>query len=322
MEIAPRIHRIAWLFSGRIVCSYLLVGDERVLLVDTGIDATPNEAILPYLARIDVGLAALSYVLISHADLDHMGGNAALKAHAPNALFLCHELDRAMIESTDRLMRDRYSSYAADHGIDYSDERKAWIRTNVRAVPIDIGLQGGERLRLARDWHVEILHTPGHSSGHLSVYDPQSRVLVIADATQWNAVVRQDGTPAFPPQYRSVDPYLASLQRFQGMAIETLLTSHYPVYSGAAVAEFLAESRVFVDRLDAATRDQLQRASAPQTTRELIELLSPQVGQWPASASTALVYPLLGHLERLQWLGFVATGRQNGLITWRWREGT
>jgi glyoxylase-like metal-dependent hydrolase (beta-lactamase superfamily II) len=322
MEVAPRIHRIEWPFGERVVCSYLFVGDERVLLVDTGIDRTPHEAIVPYLARIDVGLSRLSYVLISHADLDHMGGNAALKEHAPNALFLCHELDRPMVESVERLIRDRYGEYAADHAIDDSDERKAWIRTNVRPVPIDVGLQGGERLRLARDWRVDVLHTPGHSPGHLSVYDPRSRALVMADAIQWSAVVRRDGTPAFPPQYRSVDPYLASLQRFQGMEIATLLTGHYPVYAGAAVAEFLAESRAFADGLDAATRACLQDAPSPLTTRELIEILSPGVGWWPASANPLLAFPLLGHLERLRRLGFVTTERQNGLIAWRWRKGT
>jgi glyoxylase-like metal-dependent hydrolase (beta-lactamase superfamily II) len=320
MEVAPRIHRIEWPFDERIVCSYLFVGDERMLLVDTGIDRTPNEAIVPYLAASDVGLSRLSYVLISHADLDHMGGNAALKELAPNALFLCHEFDRAMVESTERLIRDRYGAHAVDHAIDDSDERKAWIRSNVRTVPIDIGVQGGERIRLARNWHVDILHTPGHSLGHLSVYDPQSRALVIADATQWHAVVCKDGTPAFPPQYRSVDTYLASLQRFQAMGIETLLTGHYPVYAGAAVAEFLAESRAFVDRLDAATCACLQDASSPLTTRELIEILSPRVGQWPASANVLLVFPLLGHLERLRRFGFVATERRNGIVAWRWRR--
>src|SRR5262249_28666449 len=118
MEVAPRIHRIEWRFGDRVVCSYLFVGDERMLLVDTGIDSPPSEAIVPYLGRIDIGLARLSYVVISHADLDHMGGNAALKEHAPNALFLCHELDRAMVESTERLIRDRYGEHAADHAID------------------------------------------------------------------------------------------------------------------------------------------------------------------------------------------------------------
>src|SRR5262245_16369113 len=126
MEVAPRIHRIEWIFGDRVVCSYLFVGDERVLLVDTGIDSTPKEAILPYLARIGVGLSSLNYVLISHADLDHVGGNAALKVRAPNARFLCHELDRAMVESTERLICDRYGAYAVDHAIDDSDERKAW----------------------------------------------------------------------------------------------------------------------------------------------------------------------------------------------------
>jgi glyoxylase-like metal-dependent hydrolase (beta-lactamase superfamily II) len=260
----------------------------------------------------------IDYVLISHADLDHMGGNATLRDLAPNALFLSHTLDRTWIESIDLMIEERYGEFAADHGIADSEETKAWTRATARGVPIDLALTGGERLRLGPDWSVEVLHTAGHSRGHLSVYDPRSRSAVIADATLWNAVLTKTGEPAFPPTYRYLDTYLASLHRFQGMAIDTLLTSHYPIYRGPAVTEFLAESRAFADRVEAALREELSSAIAPRTTRELIALLSPRLGRWPESASPFLVFPLIGHLERLQQYGLIAAERRDGLIAWRW----
>src|SRR5262249_55093497 len=88
-----------------------------------------------------------------------------------------------------------------------------------------------------------------------------------------------------------------------------------------AVAEFLAESRAFADRLDAATRDCLQDASSLLTTRELIGIISSKVGGWPASANMLLVFPLLGHLGRRRRSGFVTAGGQNGFRGGRWREG-
>jgi glyoxylase-like metal-dependent hydrolase (beta-lactamase superfamily II) len=163
-----------------------------------------------------------------------------------------------------------------------------------------------------------VLHTPGHSRGHLTVYDPRSRTAVITDATLWNAVLTKTGEPAFPPTYRYVDTYLATLHRFQGMMIDTLLTSHYPIYRGAEVAEFLGESRAFADRFDEAVREELQSTSGPRTTKELIAALSPRLGRWPDSASPALAYPLIGHLERLQQYGLVRTVRRDGLIAWAW----
>ncbi|MBI2942236.1 MAG: MBL fold metallo-hydrolase [Chloroflexi bacterium] len=319
MEVAPGIHRIETPLGDRVACLYLLVGDERALLVDTGIDATPRESLLPYLTAQGIRPEQIGYVLISHPDLDHLGGNASVRELIPTALFLCHDLDRWLSESIERVIQERYGEFAADHGIAESEESNAWVRANARCVSIDVGLTGGERIRLGPDWHVEVLHTPGHSRGHLSVHDPRSRSTIIADAILWNAVLTRDGAPAFPPTYRYVDTYLASLHRLQGMPIDTLLTSHYPVYRGAAVAEFLGESRVFADRVDGALRDELRGARTTRTTRELIETLSPRLGGWPAAAASALAFPLVGHLERLLQHGLVETERHDGLIAWRWR---
>jgi glyoxylase-like metal-dependent hydrolase (beta-lactamase superfamily II) len=247
-----------------------------------------------------------------------MGGNAAMRDLVPRALFVCHDLDRPLIESIDRMIEERYGEFAADHGLADSDELKASYRAIARGVPTDLTLTGGEKIRLGPGWDVEVLHTPGHSRGHISIHDPRGHAVVIADAALWNAVLTKEGKPAFPPTYRYVDTYLATIQRLQGMPIETLLTSHYPVYRGSAVAEFLGESRAFAERFEEALRDELRRSSAPRTTRELIAELSPRVGTWPASAAPALAFPLMGHLERLHQFGIISAGRREGLVTWRW----
>jgi glyoxylase-like metal-dependent hydrolase (beta-lactamase superfamily II) len=317
MEVAPGIHRIETPLGNRVLCVFLFAGDEHMLLVDTGLDATPRAAIIPYIEAAGLEVRRMRYVLTTHADFDHMGGNAALREIAPTVIFMCHELDRPMIEDVDRLIAQNYSQFRVDHGIDESDDAKAAIRANARGVPIDLSLAGGERLRLGADWTVEILHTPGHTRGHLSVYDPRSLTAVITDTALWHGLVTAEGAPAFPPTYRFVDAYVASTQRLQGLRINTLLTSHYPVQAGAVVQEFLAETRTYVDRVDAALRDELRRGGAVKTTRELIDALGPRLGEW--ADNTYLVYPLVGHLERLQHYGPVEATRQDGLVVWRWR---
>ncbi|MEZ4868681.1 MAG: MBL fold metallo-hydrolase [Caldilineaceae bacterium] len=317
MEIAPGIHRIEAPLGERFVAVYLLVGQEDALLIDTGMDDTPGQCIAPYLDQIGLAPSKIRYVLTSHADFDHTAGNASLKEMAPGALFLCHPLDQAMVEDIELMISARYGEFAADHGIDEPEAGKEFIRNSSRHVPVNLTVCGGETIRLGADWQVAILHAPGHSRGHLTVHDQRSRSLIICDATLGNAVLFKNGKPAFPPTYRYVDSYVATMNRFRGMQVETLLTCHYPIYRGASVAEFLAESRAYVDRVDQALLGALAGATPAPTLRELCTTLSPILGEWPTTASDYLAFPLYGHLERLLQYGAITTGRRGGLMTFQ-----
>jgi glyoxylase-like metal-dependent hydrolase (beta-lactamase superfamily II) len=316
VEVARDVHRIETPLGERINCLYLLAGAEAGLLFDTGIDPTVREALPAYLDDIGFDPARIRFVVNSHCDWDHTGGNGAVRELAPNALLMCHELDRPRIEDLDRLIDERYGEFRDDHGIDEPDETKAFIHDNARVVPIDVGLRGGEVLHLGDGWRVEVMHTPGHSWGHVSIHDPRSRSVAIGDATLWNAVLFADGSPAFPPTYRYVDTYLATIHRFQGMELDRVLTSHYPVYAGDQVGEFLAESRAYVDRVDAALSAALR--DTPRTMRELTEELGDDLGAWPKEAHEYLVHPFGGHLERFEQHGDVERERGDGHVVHRW----
>lgn len=319
MEVVPRIHRIEAPFGERFVCMFLLVGQTHSLLIDTGTDSMPGEFLVPYLEEIGVEAGAIRYVINTHADFDHIAGNRSVRELCPDAVFMCHALDLDMTEDIECMIEQRYSEYEADHGIGDGDEAKEFVRSATRTTPIDVLLQGGETIRLGPDWCVDILHTAGHTYGHLSVNDASSKTLIIADATLYNAVLQADGQPAFPPTYRYVDTYVASMQRFMGMDVNTMLNSHYPVYKGAEIGEFLGESRAFVERVDEGLAQALQGAEGGRTLRQLIDELSPKLGQWPAEAAPYLSFPLLGHLERLVQHGTVESGRRDGLMTFNWK---
>lgn len=316
MEVAPGIHRIEAPLGERFVAMYLLVGDECSLLIDTGMDRMPYDYLLPYLDEIGVPATQIRYVLNSHADYDHTAGNASMKEIAPQAVFMCHVLDKPMIDDLDVMIRDRYSEFEADHGIGETEQSKQYIRDNARHIPTDIGLRGGETIRLGAAWTVEVLHTPGHSRGHLTVWDARSGTLIICDATLFNAVLYKNGRPAFPPTYRYVDSYVATMNRFAGMPANRMLTSHYPIYRGAVIAEFIAESRAYVDRVDEALLNALADGKA-YTMRELIDKLNTSLGEWSEEAGVYLVFPFAGHLERLVQYGAVTTDRRADLLTYR-----
>lgn len=296
MEIAPGIHQIPCLFGGgRLVYVYLLVGDHAAMLVDTGCAHNPQQDILPYLASIGFDPARLTYILITHSDLDHQGGSAPMKAAAPGALLLCHELDRPWVESTEALIAGRYAQFEADHDIGYGDAGKDGIRAQTLSAPLDLTLSGGERFRLGADWYVEAVHTPGHTWGHTAVYDPRSRTLISGEATMWTHIPNADWTPAMP--------------------IDLLASAHWPNQTGPDVAAFIQTSRDYC--LDVEARLLELARSRSFTLREAIDTLGPKLGSWPLAANQDFSYGMLGNLARLTQRGLLQTSRSaDNRIVW------
>jgi glyoxylase-like metal-dependent hydrolase (beta-lactamase superfamily II) len=295
-EVAPGIRRIESVLGPRPFSQYL-VHDERALLVDTGVKDTPEAVILPCLGGVQPDL-----VLNSHADVDHFGGNAAIRAAAPRALFCAHELDVRWVESAETIMRERYGWYAA-HDLAYDPDTSAWLREAMGPdVPVDIHLRGGERIRLGRRLTVEVLHLPGHTAGHLGIWEPDSRTAIVLDAVMARGLLDTDREVIAPPPYFDVAAYLATVEKLRRLEPRRLLTAHYDVIEGDDVARFLAETIAFVE--DAArTTERALAAAGGLSLKELVDLADPQLGPF-TSMPNELGGSLRAHLQAL-----VADGR-------------
>ena len=298
MEVAPGIHRIEAPFGERTLCMFLVRGDARVVLLDTGIAETPGRTIAPYLSGLGLVPADLDLVIVSHADADHGGGNAELRRLGFSGLVACHREDRREIEDVEALIAERYGEFEGPHALDMGDDFRAWVRENVGPTPVAVELVGGERLRLG-GIELDVLHTPGHSRGHLTLFEPVSRTAIIADAVLGRSIPDVDGRPSMPPTYRYVAPYLATIAQLDAMEIDVLLTSHFPPFVGrAAVRAFLADSRRFVEDVDAALRPTLEPGD-PLSLAELVDALPASLGGWPPTSQAFAVSPVAGHVERL-----------------------
>jgi glyoxylase-like metal-dependent hydrolase (beta-lactamase superfamily II) len=188
MEIAEGIHRIESDLGERFMCQYVIAGGERALLVDTGLADTPSDVIVPYLSR--AGLEP-DVVLISHADNDHVGGNRAFRDAHPNALYACHENDRRWVESNEALVRENYG-WHAEYGFPPMDAGELLASMSGDS-SIDVGLRGGETIRLDADRRVEVLHLPGHTLGHLGLWDERTRAAIIIDAVLADGIYDRAG---------------------------------------------------------------------------------------------------------------------------------
>lgn len=319
-EVAPGIFRIESVLGPRPFAQYLLRG-ERSLLVDTGVVETPEAVILPAMRAIGLDPAALDYVLISHADADHSGGNAAIRAAAPRAILCGHAADAAWIGDRDRMIRERYGWYAA-HGADadYSEADKAWQRSAMGGdVAVDLQLVGGERFRLGPELTVEVLHLPGHTAGHLGLWDAASRTAIVTDAVLAAGLFDQQGTIIHPPPYFDVASYEASARTLRALSPAHLLTAHYPVIEGTAVDDFLAETIAFVERARRATAAALREAGQA-TLGQLLARLNPALGGF-TSMPNELCGPIRAHLGEMVAAGTAEEVAGATPPAWRTRGG-
>lgn len=309
MSDTEGIHRIDTDFFGRTNSLYLLVGESRTLLIDTGVESTPVEWLAPFMAT--TAIRGVDLVLNTHADLDHTGGNAVVGSMFPSSVQMCHELDRAWVDDVDALIEERYDEFAG-YGMPEADATKEFLRGMATARPSSIGLTGGEHLHLSADWHVEVLHVPGHSRGHLAIWDPRSQAVIIGDAVLADGLYLTDGTPAFAPTYRYVESYTSTIDRLRALNPRTLYTSHYPTLVGDAISEFFDRSHDFVRELEGSLVEQLSTATTPHHLPALVAGCARAIGAWDDAGSLSLKYPILGHLERLVASGSVRVTDEQG----------
>ena len=146
--------------------------DGQVTLVDMGIKPS-GPKVIDALGAIGSGPSDVTRLLLTHAHPDHAGG-AAHVAKVTGRGFAIHEADAAYARKGSSPPRDR--TFALGRLID----RMSRGGTDFSPVPVERELHDGEVLPVAGG--LRVVHTPGHSPGHVSFLHEESRLLITGDA--------------------------------------------------------------------------------------------------------------------------------------------
>jgi glyoxylase-like metal-dependent hydrolase (beta-lactamase superfamily II) len=111
-------------------------------------------------------------VFLTHGHLDHVGGTVALATHYRIPISGPHEADKYWL--------DALPAQAQRFGLPLSGV----------FVP-DRWLQGGDTLQLGQQ-QLEVLHTPGHTPGHVVFFQRESAVLFAGDVLFKGSIGRTD----------------------------------------------------------------------------------------------------------------------------------
>jgi glyoxylase-like metal-dependent hydrolase (beta-lactamase superfamily II) len=284
------------LVGPRNMFQYLITDGDQALIVDTGMTATPRDVVLPAMRDVGVKPEQVVMVIVTHPDMDHQGGLAGLREVLPNAVAACGFADRMMVSEPERLLTDRYGAFELEHGVGYSEDEKAWMRENYGApTTVEVGFAGGESVDVGAR-RLVVYHAPGHSPGHIVLHEPAQGLLFSSDAVHWRMCPAADGSPALAPTYEEVDDYLETIELLESLAPEELHSGHWPTQTGPQVAEFLAESRAFVERMDAAIAERLE---TPVTLAQVCAHVDERLGPF-GSDPINLMFVVHGHLRRMQ----------------------
>jgi glyoxylase-like metal-dependent hydrolase (beta-lactamase superfamily II) len=268
------------------------------LWVDTGIDVTPAKVVIPYLEERAPQLWKRAPVaVITHADVDHFGGLRGLRGRRPDTLALAHHADRTWIESPEVITRERYAMHAAD-GISLPPERVAVLHERGGGGgKVDISLVGGEEIDTGRGGVWRVLHTPGHSAGHLILWNASRRWAIIGDAALDWGVPDDTGKLIAPPPYYDVAAYRATIAALERLGAERMFTSHYGILERQQIGPFLQRSAAAVATLEAAVNAALRERPDGWPLPELCRRAGELAGHWAEWLWPALADPISAHLK-------------------------
>lgn len=176
------------------VSAYILYRSGEAALVDTGVSDSES-AIEAALTEVGLGWDSIGHVIVTHKHPDHQGSLEGVLARASDASWYAGEGDMAAIN-------------AATSGVVVAD---------------------GESV-----FDLEIIETPGHTPGHISVLEPTGGVLVAGDALNG----ADGGVVGANPDF-SEDMSLAnaSVEKLTGFDYEVILFGHgEPVLEGGSSA--------------------------------------------------------------------------------------
>jgi len=200
MKISENLYAFLWLDPTTNNCNSYFIDGKKKILVDPGHHSLFGH-VKDHLSRLSLSPQDIEIVIITHCHPDHMEGIKMFVS--TSTLIAIHQAEIDFIKEV------------APH---YGEA------LGVSNFEPDILLQEGD-LKIG-DLTFQVIHTPGHSPGSISLYWPDKKVLLAGDVVFYQGVGRTDLPGGNGEDLKE------SIRRISSLRVDYLLPGHGDFISG------------------------------------------------------------------------------------------
>jgi len=215
-------------------------------MVDSGI-ASAREIIGNYLVETGRGLPEVNLLVQTHSHADHIGLSAEIKKIS-GCRVAAHMAEKSWIEDIEEQYRQRPTPTFRSY-VHYSTK-------------VDLVVKDGDLLDLGDGKSLKVLHTPGHSTGSISLVFPSDGALFSGDA-----IPVAGGLPIYADVFVTVQS-LKKLKAVKGL--QALFSSWHDPIQGEKVYQTMDEALAYMQKVQEMVRQ--ENAKAPSLASQELTL--------------------------------------------------
>lgn len=302
---------------------YLVKMPEGWLMVDCGFNHDYSfDSLCQQLASLRISLKDIRLLLVTHFHPDHFGLAGRIKA-ATNAKVIMHREDwnmvRFMVQSTEAWSKEQVLQWATSIGVPSSELGGYENLMTFGRMLFPAGLEpdtliDGAEGPLGEMGFLRTILTPGHTPGHICLYDERNKVLFSGDHVLVGITTHI--MPSYLGSENQLGQYLSSLRRVRELDVKMVLPAHERPFDhlDRRVDELLEHHRQRLGQVLVAVGS---CPSSPWMIASQVEWVGGAWGQMDAMNRMLAIQETLAHLHLLQHEGRVTVVQESGLSLYR-----
>lgn len=235
-------------FQVKFVCSYLFKLEDQYVLIDAGFNSPAwRKKFLQEINKVGLNIEDINVCVITHNHLDHIGLIKEFKLKNPKIKIVMHNITNEILKwetnksNTEDIEKEaiRVSIEMKNYGLSEEERLRIvdfftyWPKLRNYQTPDEIVNDGDTLLN-----DLEIIWTPGHSFGHICVFDTKRKYLFSGDHIL-SRITPHIGNFIIPDfladEYENynfknvLDQYLQSLDRIDKLSPEIIFPAHQEI---------------------------------------------------------------------------------------------
>lgn len=305
---------------------YLVKQRNGWLMIDAGLNhRTCFDSLCRQLAELEIPLQDIRWLVVTHYHPDHFGLAGRITA-ASGAALVMHQRDWSMVQmavgAANNWSEDELAGWARTLGIQTSelDGYRQVVDFGTRLFPSGVEpslLLTGDDEPIGDTRHLRAILTPGHSPGHICVYDDTRKIIFSGDHVLLEITTHI--SPSFVGNDDQLGEYLQSLKKIRGLDVHLVLPAHERPFAqlGRRVDELLQHHEMRLDQVLASVR---HRALSVREVASQVEWIRGLWDQMNGTDRLLAIMETLAHLRLLQERGDVTSVDREGTVVYRARS--